>query len=870
MGISSGKTNIVTLQTKKSSRAQNEVIMKERLSQLPPPLQLIHDLSQSQFKSTIQNLFDHVDDSLFELADKAESNLEQNVFFESMREIRIHRRDMEKTFLCNLDTHFINVLSGRPTDVPDELHDSDSLDMDDLSLVGKEELEELVAIDSLVKKAWLKNKSAIRSLGDRINTIVSIGLSERNNPLTPRSLADSFVDAASVLNIDIKAKLVLFKLFDRYVIQQLPSVFKIVDQSLTDQGVAAPIAPRRQRASRHNLSNANVSNPNSSVDAQNNQLAGGSSELRDSDGSGPAAKALYDTLQSLLQVEPRQPQVQQADFSNTSYANNSSGNLSGNYEVTEVSLALINALSQIQQQQVQQIPPLGAVQSGAVQPALLSSSHIKTAIQSTIQSPEGELLVDERSQDVMKLVDMLFSFILEDKNLPDPIKLLLARLQIPFIKVALADDDFFKKEGHPARRLLNEMAMASIGWTGDNGVEKRDTLLTKIEATVSRVLKDFDTNFELFTLLLTDFIAFMEKERRRVMLFEKRAIDAEAGKAKSEIGRKEVDKKLAQLTLNKDIPKVFKEFVAGPWSNILFLIYMRQGPSSKQWSNALNIASELVWSALPIEDDTHKVKLSMLLPRLGAALKKSLESISFNPAKQTQFLDVFHEHYSSLFKNYRQQSLVEAPVEVSVNVIVDDISVDSISVDSISDDSVSEGKVSDDVSIEKVNNALSDTEKYLLEKKEEEEGVRVKDESTVLDSKVLDSKVLGSKSFKNELSNEKLLDKVDSVDEAAQADHAREVQKADTQYVNLVDNFTIGVWFEKQDDDIVSYRCRLAAIIRGTSKYIFVNRAGVKVAEETRETLAVLLQQGKLRTLDDGMLFDRALESVITNLRSPK
>ena len=69
---------------------------------------------------------------------------------------------------------------------------------------------------------------------------------------------------------------------------------------------------------------------------------------------------------------------------------------------------------------------------------------------------------------------------------------------------------------------------------------------------------------------------------------------------------------------------------------------------------------------------------------------------------------------------------------------------------------------------------------------------------------------------------------------------------------------------------ILSLRCRLAAIIRGTSKYIFVNRAGVKVAEETRETLAVLLQQGKLRTLDDGMLFDRALESVITNLRTPK
>jgi hypothetical protein len=93
---------------------------------------------------------------------------------------------------------------------------------------------------------------------------------------------------------------------------------------------------------------------------------------------------------------------------------------------------------------------------------------------------------------------------------------------------------------------------------------------------------------------------------------------------------------------------------------------------------------------------------------------------------------------------------------------------------------------------------------------------------------------------------------------------------ADSQYNNLVDNFTIGVWFEKTEQGGTQYRCRLAAIIRACGKYIFVNRAGVKVAEETKASLALQLQEGKLRTLDDGMLFDRALESVITNLRRSK
>ena len=806
MVMPSNRDNVVKLYANQSRRVRNETSMKEGLSKLPAVIELIRDLSHAQFKSAIQNLFDHVDDSLFELADRAESNLEQNVFFESMREIRIHRRDMEQGVLCNSDAHFVAVLGGCVSDGKVEV---DGPDVNDLSLVGKDELEELVAIDSLVKKAWVNNKSAIRLLNDRLNTIVSTKLSERDGPLTPRSLADSFVDSASVLKVDIKAKLVLFKLFDRYVMQQLPNVLTKINQSLVEQGICAPAKPQpRRRPARVEAAQQHTALPSNKVKVQEDI---------------PDAAALYDTLQTLLQPQSRQQA--QTDFSDTAYASNASDS----YAVTEVSFALINALSQLQQQQIQQAPSLGEIKSGNVQPSLLSSSNIKTAI----QSATGEVLVDGRSQDVMKLVDMLFSFILEDENLPDPIKLLLARLQIPFIKVALADDDFFKKEGHPARRLLNEMAMASIGWSGDLGAEKKDPLLTKIEATVSRVLEEFDTNFELFTLLLTDFIAFIEKERRRVLLFEKRAIDAEAGKAKAQTGRKEVDKKLDELTSFKDIPQVFKDFIRGPWSNILFLIYMRQGPESKQWINAVNIASELVWSALPIQDDAHKNKLGLLAPRIDAAIKKSLQSISFNPAKQAQFLDSFHAHYTELFSHYEQAATqpLESSEDMDSDVLVDD-------------------RIEADV-------------EALTEQTGDQISLAVKEGTAGGDD------VDPPQAEISEESSELVQEQRASAEPEAVSEGARKPQTAEAQYINLVDNFRVGMWFEKQDDDVVSYRCRLAAVIRGVGKYVFVNRAGVKVAEETRETLALQLQQGALRTLDDGMLFDRALESVITNLRRP-
>lgn len=89
----------------------------------------------------------------------------------------------------------------------------------------------------------------------------------------------------------------------------------------------------------------------------------------------------------------------------------------------------------------------------------------------------------------------------------------------------------------------------------------------------------------------------------------------------------------------------------------------------------------------------------------------------------------------------------------------------------------------------------------------------------------------------------------------------------DSPFLQQVDRFVVGCWFEFAGGE-ASERCKLAAVIRSTGKHIFVNRAGVKVAEKTRVELGQDLKAGSLQVLNDGLLFDRALESIITNLRS--
>ncbi|MEG3012810.1 MAG: DUF1631 family protein, partial [Pseudomonas sp.] len=76
-----------------------------------------------------------------------------------------------------------------------------------------------------------------------------------------------------------------------------------------------------------------------------------------------------------------------------------------------------------------------------------------------------------------------------DRTLPDSLKALIARLQIPMLKVAVLDKSFFSRGSHPARRLLNEIGTAALGW-GKRDDYQRDSLYVRIEQVVQRLLND--------------------------------------------------------------------------------------------------------------------------------------------------------------------------------------------------------------------------------------------------------------------------------------------------------------------------------------------------------------------------------------------
>ena len=109
---------------------------------LPVALISVRDKAAQQLRQALQSLFDNADDSLFEIADRATSNSEQNAFFEAMRDLRMKRRNIERGFLQQLFEAFSKLNQyeiGKPP-APE------TVSFDSLSLVQNDELEESVAL----------------------------------------------------------------------------------------------------------------------------------------------------------------------------------------------------------------------------------------------------------------------------------------------------------------------------------------------------------------------------------------------------------------------------------------------------------------------------------------------------------------------------------------------------------------------------------------------------------------------------------------------------------------------------------------------------------------------------------------------------
>ena len=558
------------------------------LARLPVVLLQVRDKAAQQLQQGLQELFDNADDTLFEMADKARSNVDHHIFFEAMRDLRLKRKNFERVFMERLFEAFASLsLAGRG-----ERQLVPVVSYETAPGTSKDELEKAVALEAMLGRVRHRDGLALGQLTTRLSALLGNRLDDRENPLGPALLCECFLRAGRSLGVEIRVKLIMLKLFEKYVLSDADQLYGEANQLLVATGVlpglkAVPSRRPGGRAARELPREEAASNADQAV--------------------GESGQQAFAALQGLL----------------TAVRGSVAPTLEPGAETLPISSReLLRLLSHLQQY----VPEPDAEDDFDLRNQL---EQLLTRV--SVKSGKSRV-VEAADEDVINLIAMLFEFIRNDRTVPNAFKALIARLQIPVLKVAVLDKSILSCASHPARRLLNEVAAAAMTWSPRDDYQ-RDTLYLRIEQTVQRLLNEFVDDPAIFAQLLAEFREFTAEEWRRSELLEQHTRDTEEARLRTEAVRQRVADVLNRRLLGKVLPRSVLQFLQQAWSQVLLLANLKYGEQSVQWQTGLRTLDELVWSV----SQQGNTELIEQVPRLLKALRDGLTSAAFDPFSTREF-----------------------------------------------------------------------------------------------------------------------------------------------------------------------------------------------------------------------------------------
>jgi len=600
---------------------------REAGSNRPVPAEVtrIRDTVVAGLGDLLQGAFDAVDDSLFELANNARSNNEQNRYFEAMREIRIKRKGVERHFQNTVAQYFANPPHTGPLQ-EETLNKQASADT--LALVGNDDLEEQVALNAMITKAKAHFQGPLLQLQTRFSQVYPEATDESPvNPMAPEHLCSAFTEAIQALEIQIRERLILLKQFDRYVVSNLGMLLDEANRILIQAGIIPNFRYHGKAGQQHDTSGAQASD---SEKGDPKKTGTGTAEgYRESAGSS----AVFEQIRQMLAL-------QRANAGIPPRASDPAVRVIADSELA----SLLNALPLAS--------PTWQNQSNLSDGEPVSvdlRQLVHQLIQEQADHGDGRKpALNEVDEDLINLVSMLFEFILDDYNLSAPVQVLISRLQIPILKVVIRDKSFFSRSTHPARRLLNSLARAGIGWSNSDEKSK-DKLYSQIHNIVQRILNEFDGDISLFEKLNQEFEEFLERENRKASLVEQRTRESERGRIKSQAAQQTVDNLLKEKVSRYKMPQPVHDILMNGWSRVLFLAYLRDDVEHR-WNSTVKVVDDLIWCLHPHQEDDERDQWVRVVPSLLKSLRSGLEEVSYNSSKLDEMMGQLKHELAEAFR----------------------------------------------------------------------------------------------------------------------------------------------------------------------------------------------------------------------------
>lgn len=742
----------------------------------------IAGMARKQLPPLLQSMLDRADTTLFEMSEKSENTTEQGHYFDSMRELRRLRAEIVSGFSRALEDGCTQVMVGDGGAATAK--DNVRLASSTLSLVGESELEESLAIKVMADKIRNMEHQLLEAITQRLECLLVPRTGKPvKNPFSPEAICDYFQQSLTVLEADLSVRLIIYKLFDLNVLSMLGPFYEAVNNVMLQAGIL-PQLPKVISKS---------SNRTREQGGQARAEAGDAQGERRGEDGGDSAANLLNLLQELL----RSP---------------SSGGMvpieSGASFSDGRKIASIDA-----RQLVQTLTQLQLTQSGG---ELIDGSQLRSLIASSLRA-EGEDSVagfQQRESIMIDVVAMLFSVILEDREIPDVAKALIGRLQIPMVKVALLDQSFLGKKAHPARQLLNRLAQICSGL--DRFVDSESPELVEVRRIIGSIIDNFDSDLGVFERELEALEMFMALQGDEDDRVSSAISEAKTRHEQHERIRLHVDEtiniKLSMSAAVEQMPEMIRSIISGPWRQTLLHTAQQHGTDSPVWQKRSDLIHHLIDSIQPKADAVARGQLLKQIPGLITGLRQGLQDAGFESEAITGVLKVLEPlHMAILVPDKSRAAKTESEAQARSDAMISEMEAD----------------------MAEISNMLADMTGSLLEEGESEH--RIPDEW-------MDEIVLGS-------------------------DSEEPSMMVDDEYVVAVRAMELGQMVILRDKDDNPVRGKLAWKSDYLGEYVFTNWRHKVVAERTINGLAVDLYLGKVELLATTPILERAMETVFTTLR---
>ncbi|NNJ90900.1 MAG: DUF1631 domain-containing protein [Gammaproteobacteria bacterium] len=744
----------------------------------------------------IQSLYEKLDDGLFEQAlfeKSGQSDALNNLFFDTMRQLRKQRDAYIKKYVRQVMQGFDQFWNYQEFD--QEITESRLQDFDEesLTLVDTGDLEEDLALDGVIAKGMRQYSKEVYALNQRFAAMQGVDeVTDEQNPVAPAAISQAFPASIKGLDVDLRIKLVIYKLFEKEVIQYLGAIYDELNDLLKDAGVL-PKLPSRVK--KNPVSPAVIRQKEITQEIDDTQSVNAADADQQASMSEGEQAALFNDLRGLLHNSRGSQSPQQANLPKV--------------EATE----LLSALS--------------GLQTSSNSAADKSLEDVSAEIQQLREKLNGSLGTGGESaskafngmdEDTIDVISMLFEFILEDNNLPDAMKALLSRLQIPMLKVAIMDRQFFSNKQHSARRLLNLLAKSVVGWV-DDGDRSEEGFYGRISVIVETILNDFHEDLTLFETLYEDFSQFINKEEQGAEIVEERITEVTKGKEKMKLAQIRVAEVINSRTKGVgNLPEVVKELLKDGWKDALTLAFLRQGEDSEKWLRLVGLVDKLLWSVQPKVEISDRQRLLKSIPELLKALRSELVEISYDQHKLGVMLKQLQSCHIKALKGIKTEE--PQPEETKQETSAPEVSTES------SQTKTAEPAVDAGDDANKVEKAPLSSEKPV---------------PTVRNNLIESPLVSAQKPDKKELD----------------------------EFDNLASEIGLGAWVEWTSSDDQLMRGKLSWRSSITETLVFVGRKGTKLAELTQNELAELFRMEKARLLEkkSAPLLERAMTSMVDHLK---